>query len=200
MEMDLFSKAMKEYNQTNPASATQPSESKEKICDIKNFYDAMTTYIQNKKPKEICLHARTMRSKGWETCLDCRSRLSRIFCDNPYSNVGGYNFTKPKEDRFPKIREIMTEMIWAIIREKSLWDGVPPEAGLPRELSDYTRELCMTCLDHLDKNVKCHIRSLCAAVLWKKVKYLYPKSITLTKFSKRVGVSVPTINKILAKL
>ena len=198
--MDLFSKAMKEYNQTNPASATQPSESKEKICDIKNFYDAMTTYIQNKKPKEICLHARTMRSKGWETCLDCRSRLSRIFCDNPYSNVGGYNFTKPKEDRFPKIREIMTEMIWAIIREKSLWDGVPPEAGLPRELSDYTRELCMTCLDHLDKNVKCHIRSLCAAVLWKKVKYLYPKSITLTKFSKRVGVSVPTINKILAKL
>ena len=34
--MDLFNKAMKEYNQTNPASAMQPSESKEKICDIKN--------------------------------------------------------------------------------------------------------------------------------------------------------------------
>ena len=47
MEMDLFNKAMKEYNQTNPAS----SESKEKICDIKNFYDAMTTYIHNKKTK-----------------------------------------------------------------------------------------------------------------------------------------------------
>ncbi len=57
--MDLFNKAMKEYNQTNPAS----SESKEKICDIKNFYDAMTTYIHNKKPKEICLHARTMKKK-----------------------------------------------------------------------------------------------------------------------------------------
>ncbi len=146
----LFNKAIKEYNQTNPVS----SESKEKICDIKNFYDAMTTYIHNKKPKEICLHARTMSSKGWETCLDCRSRLSRIFYDDPYSNVGGYNFTKPKEDRFPKIREIMLEMIW---------DGVP------RELSDHTTELCMACLDHLDKNVKCHIRSLCAAVLWKKI-------------------------------
>ena len=190
--MDLFNKAMKEYNQTNPAS----SESKEKICDIKNFYDAMTTYINSKKPKEICLHARTMKSKGWETCLNCRSRLRRIFCDDPYSNVGGYNFTKPKEDRFPKIREIMLEMIWAIIKKESLWDGVPPEAGLPRELSDYTTELCMTCLDHLDKNVKCHIRSLCAAVLWKKVKSLYPKSITLTKFSKRVGVSVLTIKKL----
>ena len=98
MEMDLFNKAMKEYNQNNHAS----SESKEKICDIKNFYDAMTTYIHNKKPKEICLHARTMRSKGWETCLDCRLRLSRIFCDDPYSNVGGYNFTKTKRRSFPK--------------------------------------------------------------------------------------------------
>ena len=89
----------------------------------------------------------------------------------------------------------MLEMIWAIIREESLWDGVPSEAGLPRELSDYTTELCMTCLDHLDKNVKCHIRSLCAAVLWKKVKSLYSTSMTLTKFSKRVGVSVLTIKK-----
>ena len=79
-------------------------------------------------------------------------------------------------------------------KRDDLWNGVyryyePPEAGiLPLELFDHTREL--------DKNVKCHMRSLCAAVLWKKVKYLYPKSITLTKFSKRVGVSVPTIKKI----
>ncbi len=77
--MDLFNKAMKEYNQTNPASAMQPSESKEKICNIKNFYDAMTTYINSKKPKEICLHACTIKKNGWETCLDCRLRLSRIF-------------------------------------------------------------------------------------------------------------------------
>ena len=204
--MDLFNKAMKEYNQTNPASAMQPNESKEKICDhkyIKNFYDAMTTYINSKKPKEICLHARTIKKNGWETCLDCRSRLSRIFCNDPYSNVGGYNFTEPKECRFSKIREIMIEMMDNIRGKRDdLWNGVyryyePPEAKiLPRELFDHTTELCMTCLDHLDKNVKCHMRSLCAAVLWKKVKYLYPKSITLTKFSKRVGVSVPTIKKI----
>ena len=158
----------------------------------------MTTYINSKKLKEICLHARTIKKNGWETCLDCRSRLSRIFYDDPYSHLAGY-ITKPKEDRFPKIREIMLEMIWAIIREESLWDGVSPEAGLPRDLSDYTTELCMTCLDHLDKNVKCHIRSLCAAVLWEKVKSLYPTSMTLTKFSERVGVSVLTIKKILNK-
>ena len=141
---------------------------------MEDFYNAMTTYIDSKKPKEICLHARTIKKNGWETCLDCRSRLSRIFCNDPYSNVGGYNFTEPKECRFSRI--------------------------LPLELFNHTRELCMTCLDHLDKNVKCHMRNLCAAVLWKKVKYLYPKSITLTKFSKRVGVSVPTITKTCKKL
>ena len=153
---------MKEYNQTNPASAMQPNESKEKICDhkyIKNFYDAMTTYINSKKPKEICLHARTIKKNGWETCLDCRSRLSRIFYDDPYSHVGGYNFTEPKESRYSKIRKIMLEeMIWAILKkERLLEDGEPLEAGLPRELSDYTTELCMTCLD-LEKDVKCHVK------------------------------------------
>ncbi len=174
---------------------------------MEDFYNAMTTYIDSKKPKEICLHARTIKKNGWETCLDCRSRLSRIFCNDPYSNVGGYNFTEPKECRFSKIREIMIEMMDNIRGKRDdLWNGVyryyePPEAGiLPLELFDHTRELCMTCLDHLDKNVKCHMRSLCAAVLWKKVKYLYPKSITLTKFSKRVGVSVPTIIKTCKKL
>ncbi len=91
-------------------------------------------------------------------------------------------------------------------KRDDLWNGVyryyePLEAGiLPLELFDHTTELCMTCLDHLDKNVKCHMRSLCAAVLWKKVKYLYPKSITLTKFSKRAGVSIPTIIKTCKKL
>ena len=38
--MDLFEKAMTEYKQKNP------------------------TPIK----KEICLHARTMRNEGWETC------------------------------------------------------------------------------------------------------------------------------------
>ena len=194
--MDLFEKAMTEYKQKNPT----PIKKEEKISCANNFYDAMKAYIHNKKPKEICLHARTMRSKGWETCLDCRLRLSRIFYDDPYSHVGGYNFTEPKESRYSKIRKIMLEeMIWAILKkERLLEDGEPLEAGLPRELSDYTTELCMTCLD-LEKDVKCHIRSLCAAVLWKKVKSLYPTSMTLTEFSKRVGVSVPTIKKLIKK-
>ena len=30
---------------------------------MEDFYNAMTTYIDSKKPNEICLHARTMRSK-----------------------------------------------------------------------------------------------------------------------------------------
>ncbi len=167
---------------------------------MEDFYNAMTTYINSKKPKEICL-ARTIKKNGWETCLDCRSRLSRIFCDDIYSQVGGYNITEPKENRLPKIRETMLDMMYAISRKGGMWEGVcrhyePPEAGLPRELFDHKTELCTTCLD-TEKNIKCHRRSLCAALLWKKVKSLYPKLMTLTEFSKRVGVSVPTIKKLI---
>ncbi len=171
---------------------------------MEDFYNAMTTYINSKKPKEICLHARTIKKNGWETCVDCRSRLSRIFYDDLYSHLRGYAM-RPKEDRFPKIRKIMIEMMCVVIRKGSTWeDGVyryhePPEAGLPRELFDHTTELCTTCMD-IEKKVKCHRRSLCASILWNKVKSLYPTSMTMLEFSKRVGVSVPTIKKLTKEL
>ena len=94
----------------------------------------------------------------------------------------------------------MIEMMCAISRkggEKCYYE--PPEAGLPRELFDHLKELCLKCVD-LEKNTKCHRRSLCATILWEKVKSLYPTSMTLTEFSKRVGVSVPTIIKTCKKL
>ena len=31
---------------------------------MEDFYNAMTTYINSKKPKEICLHARTIKKNG----------------------------------------------------------------------------------------------------------------------------------------
>ena len=74
---------------------------------MEDFYNAMTTYINSKKPKEICYHARTIKKNGWETCLDCRSRLSRIFCDDIYSHLRGHNIAEPEENRLPKIRKIM---------------------------------------------------------------------------------------------
>ena len=64
-------------------------------------------------------------------------------------------------------------------------------------------ELCQVCNEyklpdgHLWKEVKrgspirCQTRSLCAAVLWEKIKSLYPMS--MAEFAKRVGVSKPTI-------
>ena len=36
---------------------------------MEDFYRAMTTYINNKKPKEICYHAHTIKKNGWETCF-----------------------------------------------------------------------------------------------------------------------------------
>ena len=198
--MDLFEKAMKEYKQNNPT----PSKKEEKICYANNFYYAMKAYVHRKTPKKICKHTRTIRSKGWETCLDCWLCLSRVFYDDPYSNVAEY-ITKPKEDSFPKIRETMIEAINSVTRKKLWlsysrygWDE-PLENGLPLELMDHWNELCLKCMD-LEKKVKCHRRSLCAAVLWKKVKSSYPEMMTLTEFSKKVDVSMPTIIKMFKKI
>ncbi len=183
---------------------------------MEDFYNAMTTYINSKKPK--CQHERTLYYRGWEVCAKCCINVHRTLFQDPYSNVAGY-LIKPKEDSLPKIRETMTEAINSVTREKSWimietmnlvtkekswtkssrygWDE-PLKNGLPLELMDHWNELCLKCVE-LKKKVRCHRRSLCAAVLWEKVKSLYPDAMTLTEFSEKVGVSVPTIIKILKK-
>ncbi len=182
---------MKELSLTNPT----PSKREEKTCHAKNFYDAMTAYVNSKKTKKICEHERTFYCRGWKVCIECRLCIHKTFCQNPYDNISRYNNFTVKEDIFPKIRETTFKMMHAIIRnEEEEYYNKTPEAKLPRELLDHLKELCLKCMD-LKKNVKCHIRSLCAAALWKKVKSSYPEMITLTEFSKKVGVSVPTIIK-----
>ena len=177
---------------------------------MEDFYNAMTTYINSKKPK--CQHERTFYWQGWRTCVECRLCIYKVFSQDPYSNVAGYNFTKPKEERFPKIRKMMNKMIRTIIatnnnnglrtnlRTGEIYDvGHLKEALVPDEIFDYLSELSTTCFN-LEKNTKCHSRSLCAALLWKKVKSLYPDVMTLIEFSKRVGVSVLTIIKTCEKI
>ncbi len=95
-----------------------------------------------------------------------------------------------------------------IIRQTISCDGEkfyiePPEAGLPHELWDYSEELCKVCneyklpVNHIKKKVKrgspirCQTRSLCASVLWEKVRSLY--SMSMSEVAKKVGVSKPTI-------
>ncbi len=177
---------------------------------MEDFYRAMTTYINSKKPKEICYHARTIKKDGWETCVDCCLRLSRIFYDDLYSHLRGYAMSKPKEDCFPKIREKMSKMIGMIViktridvrdlrmdqKTGEIYDAGHPGGDLPRELFDHLKELCEVCNEYKTL-IRCHTRSLCAAVLWEKVKLLYPTSMTLKEFSERTGVSVPTIKKLI---
>ncbi len=178
---------------------------------MKDFYNAMTTYVNSKKPEKICKHERTFYWQGWKACVECKLCIHKVFSQDPYSHVAGYNSTVPKEDRFPKIRKIMIEMIGMIVikdridvrnlrmdlKTGEIYDAGHPGGDLPRELFDHLKELCLKCMD---MNVKCHMRSLCAAILWEKVKSLYPEVMTLTKFSKKVGVSVPTITKTFKKI
>ena len=173
---DLFHKAMREYNQTKPE--------KENACD----------------------HERTFKSSGWEICTVCFLYVRRILSQDIHSYMRGYAMNKPKESQFSKIREEMGELIDSVVRQGGTCpsNGVfyysePPEAGLPRELIKHFRELCQACVEH-KTTIRCHTRSLCAALLWDKVKSLYPSSMTLTEFSDRTGVSVPTIINTRKKL
>ncbi len=169
---------------------------------MEDFYNAMTTYINSKKPEKICKHERTFYWQGWRACVECGLCIHRVFSQDPYSHVAGHNFAVPKEDRFPKIRKTMIDAINSVTQKKIMlngrlcWDG-PLEDGLPFELFDHLKELCLKCMD---MNVKCHMRSLCAVILWEKVKSLYLEVMTLTEFSEKVGVSVPTIIKTCKKL
>ncbi len=177
---------------------------------MEDFYNAMTTYINSKKPEKICKHERTFYWRGWRACVECGLCIHRVFSQDIYSYLRGHAISKPKENRFPRIREKMSKMIRTIVvkdridvrdlrmdqKTGEIYNAGHPGGDLPRELFDHLKELCTTCMD-LEKNVKCHRRSLCAAVLWKKVKSLYPSLMTLTEFSKKVGVSVPTIKKLI---
>ncbi len=190
-EYNLFNKAMKEYNQTKP----NKSESKEKICD----------------------HEYTIKSSGWEICVTCGLRLRQILSQDLSSYSDRYFFNNTKTDRCIEIREKMSELMGMIVRESRVCKDTgeryyvePPEAGLPSELFDHSKELCQVCYDYklpdgsLWKTVKrgspihCQTRSLCAAVLWEKVKSSYPMS--MDEFTRRVGVSKLTITNTCKKM
>ncbi len=85
------------------------------------------------------------------------------------------------------------------LKTGEIYDAGHPGGDLPRELFDHLKELCLKCMD-LEKNTKCHRRSLCAVLLWEKVKSLYPTSMTLTEFSEKVSVSMPTIKKLMKSI
>ncbi len=182
---DLFDKAMKEYNQTK----SNKSESKEKICD----------------------HEYTIISLGWKICVICGLRLRRILSqETKFFYFDRCILNNKKKDHVVEIRGKMSELMGMIVRKSMYCEYTgesyyvePPEAGLPSELFGYSEELYQACYDYklpdgsLRKTVKrgspihCQTRSLCAAVLWKKVRSLYPMS--LDEFTGRVGVSKLTI-------
>ncbi len=170
--MDLFEKAMLEIRQRN-----------------------------QKEEEKKCKHERTYERRGLEICIECRS-CQRTLCESPYTDIAGYDFHVKKEGRNAKIRDTLHKMLCVVTRDFILENGEyfytePPKPGLlPREIFDHQKEIREKCVE---ANANCHVRSLCAALLWQKIKSSYPKVITLTEFSKKVGVSVMTIAKMSKK-
>ncbi len=111
-------------------------------------------------------------------CLErCFSRETDYDSDRFFPNNTG-------PDHVLEIREKMRELMDTIVRKfwrseytDKIFYTEPPEAGAPIQ--------CQTC-------------SLCAAVLWEKVKSLYPMS--MAEFVRRVGVSKPTITNTCKKM
>ncbi len=109
-----------------------------------------------------------------------------------------------------EIMKTLTELMRCVIRQSYVTDSGdvkyynPPGVDLPIELYDYKRELYHTCVEYIAPDnmltkkgrkrhfvIGCQNRSLCAAVLWKKVKSL-GLQMTIDEFSNRCGVSKAT--------
>ncbi len=141
---------------------------------------------------ETCDHEYTIKSLGWKICLTCGLCLKRCFSTDDYYK--DRVFIKNRSlDKVKEVRDKMNELISVIVRE------FHTEARPPYELYDYEKELCYECYNYALPNnnvwkkrkhkspfspIRCHIRSLCAAVLWEKVKSLYP--MTITEFTKKL--------------
>ncbi len=192
-----------------------------------NFGKAMREYNQSErksKRKRICDHEYTTKSSGWVICVTCGLYLKRTLSQDISTYLDRYSFSCPKKVHVMEIREKMSELMGNIVRKSACYEFIypdgeirhdsayiePPEAGLPRELFDYSEDLCQVCFNYklpdesIRKTVKrgspihCQTRSLCAAVLWEKVKSLYP--ITKDEFSKKTGVSKLTITNTCKKM
>ncbi len=143
---------------------------------------------------ELCDHDYTITKHGSRICLTCGLKTGEIrhVPEEGYEDRVFIKNTGP--DHVVEIREKMKELMDMVVKS---------EAGLPYEIYEYSEELCQVCNEyklpegHLWKKAKrnspiqSQTRSLCAAVLWEKVKSLYP--ISMAEFAKRVGVSKPTI-------
>ncbi len=155
------------------------------MSDLDYFSDS-----ELKEPYELCDHEYTIKKHGSRICLTCglETREIRHVSEESYEYRVFVKNTGP--DHVVEIREKMKELMDMVVRS-------------PYEFHEYSEELCQVCNEyklpegHLWKKVKrgspirCQTRSFCAAVLWEKVKSLYPMS--MAEFAKRVGVSKPTI-------
>ena len=172
---------------------------------------------------EKCNHEYTLRSKGYKTCLSCgleKKYISQIPEEGHESRIFIKN-TGPDHvvEIMEKMRETMSMMIYGPHtsfcpnpEEPEYLEFIDHQmTKLPYELYEWFEELCQVCNEyklpegHPWKKVKrgspihCRTHSLCAAVLWEKVKSLFP-AIPMVKFAKKVGVSKPTITNTRKKM
>ena len=188
---------------------------KEEMESEKQQIEYFSDDSSSEEEYEKCDHKYKMRTKGHKTCLSCgleEKYLTKVseegYESRMYLKDAGIDHIAEIRE---KMRETMSMMIYGP-HNSFCPDPEEPEylefidhqmTKLPDEFYEWLEELCQVCNEyklpdgHLWKKVKrgspihCRTRSLCAAVLWEKVKSLYPMS--MAEFAERVGVSKPTI-------
>ena len=196
-----FQRALREFKAQNQAKSKL---AKQAVACVKG------------ETKDECHHPYTINSNGWRICLTCREqfRKAKVFFRNEdYEERLLIKDTGP--DRVKEIRDTLNELMCLIVRRsrtKSVYVE-PPEAGLPSELFDHLRWLCDICEKYLMPSdqpkedgkqrapfsIRCRTRSLCAAVLWEKVKEL-KLPMSMSEFSRKCAVSKGTITRTCKQL
>ncbi len=143
------------------------------------------TYVKG-ETKDKCYHPYRINHCGWKICITCGLYLRRmsIFFQNEVFR-DGVLFRKEERNRLGEMRDIFSKMLVSF-----------PFA------SEYFEELFHICKRYFDLSdsanklpTRFRVKSLCAAVLWIKVKELGTK-MSISEFSKKCKVSKCTISKV----
>ncbi len=176
--------------------------------------DVIVSDSNSEEEYEKCDHEYTMRTKGHNTCLSCgleEKYLTKV-SEEGYESRMYLRDTGP--DHIVEIRREMREIMSLYTNgthyyQEEIFDHQTTD--IYDEFFDWSEELCQIYneyklpVGHRLKKVKrgspihCRTKSLCATVLWEKMKSEFPDE-TLTDFAKKVGVTKPTINNTRKKM
>ncbi len=130
------------------------------------------------KTKEKCSHPASISHCGWEVCVSCGLYLRRakdLFQNDEHEYHDRYLFRDTTPDKTEKMKDILHEMITRVGISPSHLDNILDKCEkyvLPNE---------ERCKGDGSIRIKVRMKTLCAVMIWEKVKKLDTK-MSMVKF------------------